>query len=320
MGFDRTVGALEKLILSVTRFFNAIGVFFLTMMMVTITVDVVLRYFFNAPIDGSLEIIQAILVLTILLAIPYTTVRKQHVSIDIVTSKFSERVRARLEGMMTFISLALCALLVWRAVIYAMLKYRTNEMSTVLHIPLAPLVGVVAFGFALAGVVLLIQILRHIDQEIKGWKQGILWMVIGAAIFAVLYVAATELRYLPWRLSLFTTGLIGLALVFAAFLAGLPIFLSLIFVGFFGMCYLRGLPAGLSIMGSIPFSTVSHYEFSVIPLFVLMGEFCFYSGIGRDLYDMAYKWLGRLPGGLSIGTVGACGGFAAVCGDSMATA
>jgi tripartite ATP-independent transporter DctM subunit len=58
----------------------------------------------------------------------------------------------------------------------------------------------------------------------------------------------------------------------------------------------------------------------VIPLFVLMGEFCFFAGIGRDLYDMAYKWLGPLPGGLSMGTVAACGGFAAVCGDSMATA
>ncbi|MBW1802535.1 MAG: TRAP transporter large permease [Deltaproteobacteria bacterium] len=112
----------------------------------------------------------------------------------------------------------------------------------------------------------------------------------------------------------------GLALVFAAFLAGLPVFLSLMLVGFLGMAYLRGTPAGLSIMGSIPYNTASHYEFSVIPLFVLMGEFCFFSGIGKDLYDMAYKWVGPLPGGLSMGTVCACGGFAAVCGDSMATA
>ncbi|MFH1490102.1 MAG: TRAP transporter small permease subunit, partial [Pseudomonadota bacterium] len=320
MGLDRTVGALEKVILSVTKFFNAIGVFFLTMMMVIITVDVILRYFFNSPIDGSLELIQCVLVLTVLLAIPYTTVRKLHVSIDIVTSKLSESVRSRLERIVILISLVLCSLLVWRTLKFAMLKYQNNEMSSVLNIPFAPFVAVVAFGFALAGVGLLVQLLRHIEHGIKGWRQGILWLFIGAAIIATFYVAATQLRYMPWRISLFTTGLIGLALVFAAFLAGLPIFLSLIFVGFFGMCYLRGLPAGLSLMGSIPYSTVSHYEFSVIPLFVLMGEFCFYSGIGRDLYDMAYKWLGRLPGGLSIGTVGACGGFAAVCGDSMATA
>lgn len=320
MRFDKGVGILEKLSLSVTRFFNGIGVFFLTMMMLVISTDVILRYFFNSPIDGSLELIRFMLVLTILLAIPYTTVRKQHVSIDILTSKFSEKKQQHLEGIITFISLILCVLLVWRAVIYAMLKHRSHEVSTVLHIPLAPFVGVVAFGFALTGCAMLIQVLRHIEQDIKSLKQGVILFILCAAIAAALYLAATELRYLPWRINLFTTGLIGLALVFVTFLAGMPIYLSLVFVGFLGMCYLRGLPAGLSIMGSVPFNTASHYEFSVIPLFVLMGEFCFFSGIGRDLYDMAYKWVGPMPGGLSMGTVGACGGFAAVCGDSMATA
>jgi len=320
MGFNKTIQSLENLSLSVTKFFNAIGVFFLAMMMITISVDVILRYFFNSPIDGSLEIIQFILVLTILLAIPYTTVKRQHVAIDIVTSKLSKKARTRLDSLMVFISLILCSLVVWRSLQYAGLKHRTGEISTVLSIPLAPLVYVVAFGFALVACVLIVQLLRHVEQDIKGWKQGLLWFIVGAAILAAFYLAANELRYLPWRISLVAAGVIGLGLVFAAFLAGLPVYLALILVGFFGMCYLRGLPAGLSIMGSVPFNTTSHYEFSVIPLFVLMGEFCFFSGIGRDLYDMAYKWVGPLPGGLSMGTVGACGGFAAVCGDSMATA
>jgi tripartite ATP-independent transporter DctM subunit len=117
-----------------------------------------------------------------------------------------------------------------------------------------------------------------------------------------------------------TAGLIGLGFLFVAFLSGLPIFVCLMLVGFLGMAYLRGTPSALSVMGSIPFNTTSHYEFSVIPLFVLMGEICFFSGLGKDLYDMAYKWVGPLPGGLAMGTVCACGGFAAVCGDSLATA
>jgi C4-dicarboxylate transporter DctM subunit len=58
----------------------------------------------------------------------------------------------------------------------------------------------------------------------------------------------------------------------------------------------------------------------VIPLFVLMGEFCFYSGLGKELYDTAYKWIGQQPGGLAMGTIAGCAGFASVCGDSMATA
>ena len=320
MGLDKTAGLLEKISFSVTRFINAIGVFFLAVMMIIITLDVILRYFFNSPIDGSLELIRFVLVLTVLLAIPYTTVRKQHVSIDIVTSKLSEKTRYRLESLMVFLALILTSLVVWRSIKYALLKHQTNEMSTILHIPFSPFVFVVAFGFALMGCVLLIQLFRLVEKRVKSWKQALLWFILGVAISTAIYLAATELRYLPWRLNIVTAGVIGLGFVFVAFLAGMPVFLSLILVGFLGMSYLRGTTAGLSIMGSIPFNTVSHYEFSVIPLFVLMGEFCFFSGIGRDLYDMAYKWVGPFPGGLSMGTVGACGGFAAVCGDSMATA
>jgi tripartite ATP-independent transporter DctM subunit len=179
---------------------------------------------------------------------------------------------------------------------------------------------VVAFGFALTACVLLINLLRNMEQGVNNWKLAAVWAIVGICILALFYLATVWLRDLPWGVGLMTAGLIGFCLLFIFFLAGLPVFTSLILVGFIGMCYLRGTSAGLSVMGSSPFGTVSHYTFSVIPLFVLMGEFCFFAGIGRDLYDMAYKWLGPLPGGLSMGTVGACGGFAAVCGDSMATA
>jgi len=320
MGLDQTVGVLEKMTLSVTRFINALGVFFLTMMMVVITVDVISRFFFNRPVEGSLEMIMFMLVLTIVFGIPYAAVRKQHVGIDIVTSNLSEKKRFLLETMMLFVSLLLSATVVWRSFEFAMLKHSMNETTAVLQIPFYPFILAVAFGFALTGWVLCIQLLRNMVQAVGNWKQGILWVMVGAAILVAFYLAASELRYLPWRIGLIAAGVLGLAFVFAAFLAGLPVFLSLMLVGFLGMCYLRGMPAGMSLMGSIPYNTASHYEFSVIPLFVLMGEFCFFSGIGRDLYDMAYKWVGPLPGGLSMGTVCACGGFAAVCGDSMATA
>jgi len=221
---------------------------------------------------------------------------------------------------MMFIALILCVIVMWRSFDFAMLKARMNEASAVLQLPFSPFIFAVSFGFALTAWVLCTQLLRNMVQGIRSGKQAFLWVIVGAAIIFAVYLAASELRYLPWRIGLITAGVIGLAFVFAAFLAGLPVFLSLMLVGFLGMCYLRGMPAGMSLMGSIPYNTASHYEFSVIPLFVLMGEFCFFSGIGRDLYDMGYKWVGPLPGGLSMGTVCACGGFAAVCGDSMATA
>jgi tripartite ATP-independent transporter DctM subunit len=319
MSFDETLTSLEGISFSVTRFINALGVFFLAATMVLITVDVFSRFVFNRPIEGRLEIVEFMLVLTILFGIPYTTIRKQHVCIDIVTSRLPGKTRFTLESLMMFIALILSVLVVWRTVEYAMLKGRMNEMSAIFHLPIQPFVLVVAFGFALTAWALCIQLLRNIEQTVKSSKQAFVWIIFGAAITLFFYLAAAGLRHLPWKIGLVTAGIIGLAFLFAAFLAGLPVFLSLMLVGFLGMAYLRGTPSGLSLMGAIPFDTASRYEFSVIPLFVLMGEFCYFSGLGRDLYDMCYKWVGHLPGGLSMGTVGACGGFAAVCGDSLAT-
>jgi tripartite ATP-independent transporter DctM subunit len=289
-------------------------------MMLVTTVDVLSRFFFNLPITGSIEITGFLLVLTILLGIPYAAARKQHVTIDILTHKLSERVGLVLNSITLFIAISLFAVIVWRSIDYALLMNSMNRVTAVLRMPISPFVLVVAFGFALTGCVLLINLLRNVEQGVNNWKQAAVWAIVGTCILALLYLATVWLRDLPWGVQLMTAGLIGLGFLFLAFLAGLPVFTSLILVGFVGMCYLRGADAGLSVMGSSPFGTVSHYTFSVIPLFVLMGEFCFFAGIGRDLYDMAYKWLGSLPGGLSMGTVGACGGFAAVCGDSMATA
>jgi len=167
---------------------------------------------------------------------------------------------------------------------------------------------------------LFVSLLESFHQGASNRKQVIIWILVGAGIVFSLYASAVWLRQLPWQVSPLGAGIIGLIILFVAFLFRLPVYASLILAGFVGMCYLRGTSAGLSIMGSSPFATASHYTFSVIPLFVLMGEFCFYSGLGRDLYEMGYKWVGQLPGGLSMGTIAACGGFAAVCGDSMATA
>mgnify|MGYP003623537446 CR=1 FL=1 len=62
------------------------------------------------------------------------------------------------------------------------------------------------------------------------------------------------------------------------------------------------------------------YVMTVVPMFVLMGEIALYSGISTDMFNSASLWLGRLPGGLAVAGVAGCAGFAAICGDSLATA
>jgi len=124
----------------------------------------------------------------------------------------------------------------------------------------------------------------------------------------------------PSNIPPLVVGLIGIGLLLLFLFIGMPIIFVLGIVGFWGFTYLSGISGGLSLLGTVLYRTGSNYGFAIIPLFILMGAFCFYSGLSRDLYFTVHKWLGQLPGGLAMATVGACAGFAAVSGSSVATA
>jgi C4-dicarboxylate transporter DctM subunit len=115
-------------------------------------------------------------------------------------------------------------------------------------------------------------------------------------------------------------GLIGICIMLVLMLFRLPIGFAMALVGFVGFYYLSSLQGAFSVVGMEPFAAVSTYSFSVLPLFILMGQFAFASGLSAKLFNLAHKWLGHLPGGLAMATIGGCAGFAAVSGSSIATA
>ena len=115
-------------------------------------------------------------------------------------------------------------------------------------------------------------------------------------------------------------GLIGIGLLFILFICRIPIGFAMALVGFAGYAYIVNAHAALSLLGIVPCSTAASYELSVIPLFVLMGYFAFYSGSSGEFYDATYKWLGKLPGSLAMASTATAAGFASICGSSPATA
>lgn len=117
-----------------------------------------------------------------------------------------------------------------------------------------------------------------------------------------------------------TIGYIGIAILFVLLFSGMPIGIVMAVIGFAGMVFLNGWPAGIGLLGTVPFRTWNSYDLSVVPLFILMGTLCFHAGIGEALYRNVHNWLGHLPGGLAMATVGACAWFASVSGSSLATA
>jgi tripartite ATP-independent transporter DctM subunit len=117
-----------------------------------------------------------------------------------------------------------------------------------------------------------------------------------------------------------TIGIVGIAGLFLLLIIGMPIGFSLAFVGFWGISSLTDISVALPTLIRSFYGTFTTYSFTVIPLFVIMGELASVSGLSQGIYSVADKWLRRLPGGLGIATIGACAGFAAICGSSVATA
>jgi len=117
-----------------------------------------------------------------------------------------------------------------------------------------------------------------------------------------------------------SVGIIGILLMLAVFMTRMPVAYVMTLVGFGGFSYLISVDAGLNLLPRIFFDTFSSYELTTIPLFVLMGQLAFNSGISRRLYNTAYTFLGNTRGGLAMATVSACTAFGAVCGSSPATA
>lgn len=114
-------------------------------------------------------------------------------------------------------------------------------------------------------------------------------------------------------------SLIGLLALLALLFLGLPIAWGMLLVGVAGFGYLVSLEAGLTMAAQTGFDTAMNYHFTVLPLFILMGNLVNASGLARDLYRVAYAFIGHLRGGLAMATILACAAFSALCGSSMAT-
>jgi len=117
-----------------------------------------------------------------------------------------------------------------------------------------------------------------------------------------------------------TIGMLGALSVFVLIFLGMPIAFAMMLVGFAGLSVLASVEAALPATASTMWETASFYSYTVIPLFVIMGSFAGSSGITRELYASFDKWTRKVPGGLAVATIGACGAFAAVSGSSVATA
>lgn len=117
-----------------------------------------------------------------------------------------------------------------------------------------------------------------------------------------------------------TAALIGFAFAFGLIFARVPVAIALAVVGGAGFAILQSSNSAVSMLVFTTASTTMSYYLAVVPLFVLMGNLIAGAGVSAELYRAAQAFVGRRRGGLAMATVLSCGGFAAVCGSSVATA
>jgi tripartite ATP-independent transporter DctM subunit len=116
-----------------------------------------------------------------------------------------------------------------------------------------------------------------------------------------------------------TAAVMGLIVLFVLMALRMPVSFAMILAGLLGNAYMISGNAAIHILATNVWEQFSSYGLSVIPLFVLMGQIAYHSGITERLYNAAYKWVGRLPGGLAGTTILSSAGFSAICGSNSAT-
>jgi tripartite ATP-independent transporter DctM subunit len=115
-------------------------------------------------------------------------------------------------------------------------------------------------------------------------------------------------------------GLFGLGAFLVLAFARVPMAFAMGIVGFFGFAYKVSFSAAAAMIAQTTYETGLAYTLSVIPLFILMGNFVVRARMSEELYQAAYAFLGHRRGGLAMSTIVACAGFGAICGSSIATA
>jgi len=118
----------------------------------------------------------------------------------------------------------------------------------------------------------------------------------------------------------FDIGLLMFAAALLLIALRMPVGVAMLLVGGCGIAAIGGWDRLFAMLNTLTFSRFSSYTLSVVPLFLLMGDFATKGGMNRALFRCARAWMGHWRGGLAVATIGGCAAFGAICGSSLATA
>ena len=321
--FGSIVRAMHAILDPICRYLCYAAAFVTLLMSFAMVVDLVSRLAFGRPLSGMIELQTYMLVFMAFFSIAYTMLKNQHVSVDLFTSLMSKKTNSILQSIFNIWGAFIFASMSWLSAFRAIEAYRRDEYSDIIEMPFWLLYGAAALGTGLLALTLIGLLFTHLSGLYQDTKsKGSFWLLF-IAILGIAVIGATSgliLKGIAPDLSSPAIGIIYTLFLMAILLLGFPVGFSMAFAGLTGLFYLIGSDVAFNIAKTNTYDSVAVYFFCVIPFFLLMGFLILHAGIGAKLYNAGIKVFGRLPGGLAVGTVAGCGGFAAICGDSVASA
>lgn len=298
--------------------------FFLAMlcllgMIVPVTIDVILRAFTSWSLPGTVEMEELFMLMLVFLSLAEPQLKQRHIEMDLFFTHFSKPVQRGLMVLHWTICLILMLVLTYEVGAISLERFETKQFSEVLAIPHWPFFLVATLGMLL----LCLALIDSLGTAVLDCLRNRNLPALAAAL-----AGSGLLCSLPWLLEdtplawdYLLAGGCGFLLLMLLLIGRMPIGYAMAAVGVTGLMLIEEnhlMP--LYMLGMSAPHTAMSYTMSVIPLFIFMGELALYSNISKGLFDAAAKWFGCYPGGMAIASVAGCTGFAAICGDSLATA
>jgi len=317
---DKTGDCLAKFIRPVGWWGAVAAGGILAGMIILTAAAVIARYFFRSPIYGAEEVLSLSLVALIWLVLAEVEIRGRHIRCTVFYSSFPTNIRLLVDFGGTILNMGLMVLIVWQVVLLAIKNLAENNLSLILDVPLGALMLVLAAGAFLAFLSFLSSFVRQLSEILKQSHSVRAWAVVPFLVNLFLFTVTLWFKMLPFDIGRFESGLAGFFLMLILLILGVPIGSAMLLAAYIGVAYVASLMASLNNLAVVVYNTATTYTWVVVPLFVVMGNFLYHAGFGRDIYRTVYAWIGHLPGGLAMATIGGCAGFAAACGESLATA
>ncbi len=315
--------SLHRLLDPICRYLCYAAAIVTLLMAIGMVVDLVSRMVFRNPLNGMIELQTFMLVIMAFFSVAYTMLKNQHVAVDLITSALPDHVNSFLQSVFGIWGAFIFGAMGWLSTSRAIEAFEREEIADITQFPFWVLYATVALGTFLLALVLFAALFSHLSglyQHHKGTAGFWITCVAIVVVSVAGALSATILKAVFGDLGSGAVGGIYTVLMLIILLLGFPVGFSMAFVGLTGLMYLIGGDVAFNVAKTNTYDAVANYFFVVIPFFLLMGFLVLHAGIGAKLFNAGIKVFGRLPGGLAVGTVAGCGGFAAICGESVASA